>query len=125
MLLAAYYHLILAFLFTVIAGLLIIVILLQRGRGVGLAGAFGGTGAHTAFGAKTGDFLTWLTVVMAALFLVFAIVLNYVFVEGKPDLGTGSTGGTGQGNPGSSLHFDGSAETSFCAAPLVFGEEQG
>jgi preprotein translocase subunit SecG len=86
MILAAVLHGILSFFFAVLAILLMIVILLQRGRGVGLAGAFGGMGGHTAFGAKTGDFLTWVTVVGAAVLLLFSVFLNYVFVPGKPSL---------------------------------------
>jgi len=86
MILAAVLHGILSFFFAVLAILLMIVILLQRGRGVGLAGAFGGMGGHTAFGAKTGDFLTWVTVVGAAVLLLFSVFLNYVFVPGKPNL---------------------------------------
>ncbi len=81
MMLAAWYHPVLAVLFAFIALFLILVILLQRGRGVGLAGAFGGGGGvQTAFGAKTGDFLTWATIVIAAILLLFAVFLNYVFV---------------------------------------------
>jgi preprotein translocase subunit SecG len=80
MLLALWYHSILATLFAVLAVLLMGVILLQRGKGVGLSGAFGGAGGHTAFGAKTGDVLTWATIVIAAVLLVFAVILNYVFV---------------------------------------------
>ncbi len=75
---------ILATLFALLAVLLMGVILLQRGKGVGLSGAFGGAGGHTAFGAKTGDVLTWATIVIAAVMLVFAIVLNYVFVPLAP-----------------------------------------
>ena len=79
--LAAWYHPVLAVLFAFVALFLILVILLQRGRGVGLAGAFGGAGGvQTAFGAKTGDFLTWATIVIAAILLVFAVILNFVFV---------------------------------------------
>ena len=37
--------------------ILIAVILLQRGRGGGLAGAFGGMGGQSAFGTKAGDIL--------------------------------------------------------------------
>ncbi len=84
MILAAWYHAILAVLFAFIAILLMIVILLQRGRGVGLSGAFGGAGGQSAFGAKTGDFLTWVTVTMAIVFLMFTIALNYVFRPAKP-----------------------------------------
>jgi preprotein translocase subunit SecG len=80
MLLALWYHSILATLFALVAVLLMGVILLQRGKGVGLSGAFGGAGGHTAFGAKTGDVLTWATIVVAAGMLVFAVILNYVFV---------------------------------------------
>ena len=80
MLLAAWYHSILATLFAMACLILMGVILLQRGRGVGLAGAFGGAGGHTTFGSKTGDVLTWVTVVMAACVLLGAVVLNYVFV---------------------------------------------
>ena len=79
MILGAILHGILAFLFAVVAVLLMIVILLQRGKGVGLAGAFGGTGGHAAFGAKTGDVLTWFTVIGAGVLLLFAILLNFVF----------------------------------------------
>lgn len=62
-----------------VALLLIGLILLQKNRGAGLSGAFGGVGGHTAFGTKTGDFLTWVTVGLAALFLLLAIVLNFAF----------------------------------------------
>jgi len=86
MILAAWYHPILAFFFGVLAVLLMIVILLQRGKGVGLAGAFGGTPAGTAFGAKTGDVLTWVTITGAVLLLLFTVVLNFVFVPSGPGI---------------------------------------
>lgn len=84
MVLALWYHPILATLFGFVAIFLIIVILLQRGKGVGLAGAFGGAGGHTAFGSKTGDVLTWATVVIAGMLLLFAIVLNFAFRPPRP-----------------------------------------
>lgn len=76
---AAWYHAILAFLFAFMALILMVVILLQRGRGVGLAGAFGGAGGQAAFGAKTGDVLTWATIVLAAIFLLYTVGLNFAF----------------------------------------------
>ena len=62
-----------------VCGLLMLVILIQRGRGSGLAGAFGGAGGSSAFGAKTGDVLTWITIVVTAVFLLLAVVANYAF----------------------------------------------
>src|SRR5262249_3510737 len=50
--------------------LMILVILVQRGRGGGLAGAFGaGGGGNTAFGTKTGDVFTTVTVVFFVIFI--------------------------------------------------------
>ncbi len=60
---------------------LILIILIQRGRGSGLAGAFGGGGGSSAFGAKTGDVLTWATVVIAFLFLTLTVMANFNFDE--------------------------------------------
>ena len=50
--------------------LLIFIILLQRGRGGGLAGALGGMGGQSAFGTKAGDFFTRVTVVLAVIWIV-------------------------------------------------------
>ncbi len=63
----------------VVCTLLIIIILLQKGRGGGLTAAFGGGGSGSAFGAKTGDVFTWITVTFAALYLILNVVGNFVF----------------------------------------------
>ena len=59
-------------LFLVICILLIVVVLLQKGRGGGLGAAFGGMGS-SAFGTRVGDVFTWVTIVLTALFLLLAI----------------------------------------------------
>lgn len=53
--------------------LLIPVILLQKGRGGGLAGALGGMGGQSAFGTKAGDVFTRITVVIAGIWIVLCI----------------------------------------------------
>jgi preprotein translocase subunit SecG len=55
------------------AVLLILVVLLQKGRGGGLAAAFGGAGGSSLLGTKTGDFLTWVTISLVAMFLVLSV----------------------------------------------------
>ena len=68
----------LATLFVVICILLIIVVLLQKGRGGGIGSAFGG-GGSAAFGTRTGDVFTWVTIVLTALFLLLAITTTLVY----------------------------------------------
>jgi preprotein translocase subunit SecG len=66
-------------LFLFICVVMILLVLIQKGRGGGLSGAFGGGGGgNTAFGAKTGEVLTWATSVVFALFVLLAVVLNLV-----------------------------------------------
>ena len=73
----------------VVCFFLMLVILLQKGRGGGFSGAFGGAGGTSAFGAKTGDVFTWITVVVAGVFVVLTIWSNFVFDESlKPKLET-------------------------------------
>jgi preprotein translocase subunit SecG len=53
---------------------LILLVLVQRGRGGGLAGALGGMGGSSAFGAKAGDVFTRVTIVAAAIWIILCIV---------------------------------------------------
>jgi preprotein translocase subunit SecG len=57
--------------------LLIFVILLQRGRGGGLAGAFGGAGGQSAFGTKAGDVFTRITIGIAVVWVLMAVLTGY------------------------------------------------
>src|SRR5437764_13836574 len=65
-------------LFIIVCSFLMLVILIQKGRGGGLASAFGGSGGNTAFGSKTGDVLTWATSIVFGIFIVLAICFNMV-----------------------------------------------
>ena len=55
---------------------LIFIILIQKGKGGGLSGAFGGMAAGGLLGTKTGDFLTWMTIGLVALFLILSVVMG-------------------------------------------------
>ena len=66
-------------LFIIISLFMILIILIQKGRGGGLSSAFGGgAGGHSAFGSKTGDVLTWVTSALFGLFLLLAVALNLI-----------------------------------------------
>jgi preprotein translocase subunit SecG len=65
----------------VISVAMILIILVQRPQGGGLASAFGGAGGggtDTVFGGRVGDALTVMTVVAFVLFLGLAVSLNLV-----------------------------------------------
>jgi preprotein translocase subunit SecG len=65
-----------AVLFILISVVLILVVLIQKGRGGGLSAAFGGGMASGLLGSKTGDFLTWATITLVAVYLVLAVLLD-------------------------------------------------
>jgi preprotein translocase subunit SecG len=60
-------------LWALIAVVLILVVLIQKGKGGGLASAFGGLGG-SLLGTKTGDFLTWFTICLVAVWLLLSVV---------------------------------------------------
>ncbi|MHC4519053.1 MAG: preprotein translocase subunit SecG [Planctomycetota bacterium] len=78
-----------AVLFVLVSLVLILVILLQKGRGGGLAAAFGGGMAGGLLGSKTGDFLTWVTIVLVAVFLTLAVLMGRFYRPQVGDYGAG------------------------------------
>ncbi len=76
-----------AVLFIMCAVVLILIILIQKGKGGGLSGALGGGMASGILGSKTGDFLTWVTIVLAGLFLLLAVVLSKFYRPVVTDFG--------------------------------------
>jgi len=71
-----------------VALFLILLVLVQRGRGGGLAGALGGMGGSSAFGAKAGDVFTKITVVVATLWILLCIAGSKLPQSGKSLLNT-------------------------------------
>jgi preprotein translocase subunit SecG len=67
----AYFFMVLLFL---TALFLILIVLVQRGKGGGLAGAFGGMGGQSAFGTKAGDMFTKITIGVAAFWIILCVV---------------------------------------------------
>lgn len=83
--------------------LLIIVVLLQRGRGGGLAGAFGGMGGASAFGTKATSTFMKITIVLAVVWILGCIALVKTYSQGRsvvrgvgtvPDATEGGAAGT-------------------------------
>jgi len=68
---------------------LVLVVLIQKGRGGGLSSAFGGAMATGILGTKTGDFLTWVTIVLVGLFLTLAVVMAKFYRPTISDFGGG------------------------------------
>jgi len=60
---------IIAVLFIICCVALILMVLIQKGRGGGLSAAFGGGMASGILGSKTGDVLTWITIGVVGFFL--------------------------------------------------------
>lgn len=76
-----------AAIFLVCSVALILIILIQKGRGGGLSGTFGGGMASGILGSKTGDFLTWVTIVLVGIFLTFAVVMAKFYKPSISDFG--------------------------------------
>jgi preprotein translocase subunit SecG len=63
----------------IVCSFLILVVLLQAGKGGGMGIAFGGGGSQTVFGSSgAGNFLTRLTAIFAMIFFVNSLVLAYL-----------------------------------------------
>ena len=54
----------------VLSTFLVLLVLVQRGRGGGLTGALGGPGGQSAFGTKAGDLVTRITIGVATVWIL-------------------------------------------------------
>jgi preprotein translocase subunit SecG len=82
----------------ILTGLFLIgLVLIQRGKGGGLAGAFGGVGGSSPFGSKAGDAFTRITIYVAAFWIVVIMfqvkVTNNVVDTGPTNLPGVTKGG--------------------------------
>jgi len=97
---------VIAGLFLLCSVVLILVVLIQKGKGGGLSGAFAGGMASGLLGSNTGDVLTWVTIGVVSFFLLVALVLDKWWrptVSG-PEMQTSAPvtsteGGSGAGQP--------------------------
>jgi preprotein translocase subunit SecG len=53
---------------------LILLVLIQRGKGGGLSGAFGGAGGSSAFGSRTADAFVKITLYLAAVWVLVIMI---------------------------------------------------
>ena len=78
---------------------LIVLVLVQRGKGGGLAGAFGGMGGQSAFGTKAGDLFTKITIGVATFWIVLCMITVKVLGVGTSVLSQ-DIGGAAGNQPG-------------------------
>ena len=69
----------LIFFYILISVSLILIILLQQGKGSDIGSAFGGGSSNTMFGSSnTSNPLTKVTAVLAAIFLILSLTITYL-----------------------------------------------
>ena len=91
--LASFSSMVLGMLMAFLSLFLIMLILIQRGRGGGLSGALGGPGGQSAFGSKAGDTFTVVTVCVAGIWILvcaFAMWLLGMHTPAVADFNDGS-----------------------------------
>ncbi len=97
-------------LWIIISLLLILIVLIQKAKGGGLSSAFGGMGASSLLGTKTGDVLTWVTISLAVIFLGLGAFLVKFYRPSAP---------TGLQNPPATVPASSAPGTDNAAAPTT------
>lgn len=92
-------HWVFGILLSVTGVFLVLLVLVQRGRGGGLSGAFGGMGGQSAFGTKAGDVFTRITI-GAAIFWILLCLASVMFLPEKPKMGPDTPTATSTTSPG-------------------------
>jgi preprotein translocase subunit SecG len=88
---------------------MILLILIQRGKGGGLAGAFGGVGGSSAFGSRAGDAFTRLTIYVATIWILL-IMIEIRLVQPNINAAPPAPPITVDGRPGPAKPVDGELE---------------
>jgi len=70
----AWYSHLLNFVVIAVGLMLILIVLIQRGKGGGLAGAFGGVGGSSPFGSRAADQFVKITLYLAAVWVLFIMI---------------------------------------------------
>ena len=73
----------------VLSLVLMFVVLVQRGKGGGLAGAFGGVGGSSPFGSRAGDAFTKFTLYLAAIWVLVIMISVRIANADRPIGGDG------------------------------------
>ncbi len=91
---------VLTFIYVFVCFLLLLVVLLQQGKGGDIASAFGGSSSQAAFGARSGaTLLTKATTVLGVLFMLGALGLAIVYERGPSSSVLSGRGGAVQTTP--------------------------
>ena len=82
---AAWYSHVLNLIVLCLGALLMLIVLIQRGKGGGLAGAFGGAGGSSPFGSRAADqfvrITLWLAGVWVLVIMIHVKVVKYEMGE--------------------------------------------
>jgi len=70
----AWYSHLLNFVVIAVGLMLVLIVLIQRGKGGGLAGAFGGVGGSSPFGSRAADAFVKITLYLAAVWVLFIMI---------------------------------------------------
>ena len=106
-LLAMVWHYVFGILMFLTSVFLILLVLVQRGRGGGLTGALGGMGGQSAFGTKAGDVFTRITMVTAAIWIL--LCMGAIWKLGSHDEWADTSGGGASISSGTSGDSEGGA----------------
>jgi preprotein translocase subunit SecG len=110
--------------YVIVCLFLVLVVLLQAGKGGGMGAAFGGATQSVFGGAGAGNFLTRLTVISAMLFMMLSATLAYLSSSSEKSLERASEAVRSDGKGGDERPADAPSEKSEKAPTSVLGEKR-